>query len=75
MTTFNTINYLQSLFSLYMRWKTGVASTLNYIELTNETKSPIFHPFPNLQMNLLPTEGEDDEQQKHIISAFGIRGK
>ncbi|KAG5680008.1 hypothetical protein PVAND_009541 [Polypedilum vanderplanki] len=54
------------------RWKTGIASTLSYIENSNNEKSPILHPFPNFSMNQLPNE-ENEAQQNSIISAFGIR--
>lgn len=58
------------------RWKTGVVSTLNFIEISDE-KSPLLHPYPNLLMNQLPSDEDENEQQNsvNIISAFGIRGK
>lgn len=59
------------------RWKTGVGSTLNFIDISNE-KSPVLHPYPNFSMNQLPestsSSGDGDEQQHpNIISAFGIQ--
>lgn len=35
------------------RWKSGVASSLNYITISDE-KSPILHPYPNWELNTLP---------------------
>lgn len=62
------------------RWKTGVGSTLNYIEISDQ-RSPILHPYPNFSMNQLPSsssgnndvDGNDEQQHPNIISAFGIR--
>jgi Major royal jelly protein len=38
-------------------WKSGVASSLNYIKLDDE-KSPILHPYPSWEANTLP-ESDD----------------
>lgn len=35
------------------RWKSGVASSLNYITISDD-KSPIFHPYPSWELNTLP---------------------
>lgn len=76
MTTFNTINYWQSLsLSLtrtmfFWRWKTGVVSSLNYVELSGDTKTPIFHPYPNFDDNQL-----SGDKEPKIVSAFGVRGR
>ena len=54
-----------------VRWRNGVASSLNYIENSNE-KSPILHPYPSWEMNQL-----NEQQQSeipNIVSSFGIRG-
>lgn len=44
--------------SLY-RWKSGVASSLNYVKLTNEQNvtSPILYPYPNWQANTIESIG------------------
>jgi hypothetical protein len=53
-----------------------VASTVSYIEKSAEEKSPSLHPYPNFQMNQLPSDEDEAQQHKaNIISAFGIRGK
>ena len=39
------------------RWKGGVASSLNYVEISDE-KSPILHPYPTWEANELPMEAE-----------------
>lgn len=43
----------------HIRWKSGVASSLNYIKLTNEPNvtSPILHPYPNWQANTIESSG------------------
>lgn len=52
-----------------LRWKTGVVSSLSYVDISGDTKTPIFHPYPNLDVNQLSS----DEETK-IVSAFGVRG-
>jgi hypothetical protein len=52
------------------RWRKGVASSLNYIELSGE-KSPTFHPFPSWEFNKLQQGASGDPK---IVSGFGIRG-
>lgn len=42
-------------YKLFHRWKSGVASSLNYIKL-NDGKSPILHPYPSWEANELPAE-------------------
>lgn len=74
MTTFNTINYWQSLMLHFTclanwRWKTGVVSSLNYVEFTADTKTPILHPYPNFDVNQLSNDNETT-----IVSAFGLKG-
>lgn len=54
--------------SLYLsgtfRWKSGVASSLNYFKLTNEqnSTSPILHPYPNWQANTIESESSGSQQ-------------
>jgi hypothetical protein len=55
---------------LPFRWRTGVASSLNYIEISNE-KSPVLHPYPNFKMNQLQ---EEQAENPNIVSSFGIQG-
>jgi Major royal jelly protein len=38
------------------RWKSGVASSLNYIKMNDGGKSPVFHPYPSWEANELPVE-------------------
>ena len=42
-----------------IRWKSGVASSLNYVKLTNEPNvtSPILYPYPNWQANTIEASG------------------
>lgn len=47
------------IFSLNIRWKSGVASSLNYIKMTGE-KSPVLHPYPSWEANNLPQESSDE---------------
>lgn len=50
--------YHASLIESYIfSWKSGVASSLNYIKLDDE-KSPILHPYPNWEANTLPASGD-----------------
>lgn len=44
------------LFVTVPRWKAGVASSLNYIDLTINEKSPKLRPYPNWAANRLPIE-------------------
>jgi hypothetical protein len=41
-------------------WKSGVASSLNYVNL-NEGKSPVLHPYPSWKANELPAEAATTE--------------
>lgn len=42
-------------FTNLLRWKSGVASSLNYITISDE-KSPVLHPYPSWEANELPVE-------------------
>lgn len=46
------------------RWKSGVASSLNYVKLTNEegVSSPILHPYPSWQANTIESEGSQPQE-------------
>ena len=46
-----------SIISLF-RWKSGVASSLNYITISDE-KSPVLHPYPSWEANELPVDKKD----------------
>ncbi|KAJ6649551.1 Protein yellow [Pseudolycoriella hygida] len=41
------------LFITVPRWKSGVASSLNYVTISDE-KTPILHPYPSWEANTLP---------------------
>lgn len=53
------------------RWKDGVASSLNYIDVTDEKSAPVLNPYPSWKVNQLETSGSE---QPKIASSFGIRG-
>lgn len=42
------------------RWKSGVASSLNYVKISDE-KSPILHPYPSWEANELPADAHQTE--------------
>ncbi|XP_050523545.1 protein yellow isoform X1 [Daktulosphaira vitifoliae] len=60
------------LFITVPRWKAGVASTLNYINLdsSNRNRSPPLIPYPSYEMNRLPTRYE--RPVDHIINTFRL---
>lgn len=39
--------------NIFSRWKSGVASSLNYIELPTDEKSPTLKPYPSWEDNTL----------------------
>jgi hypothetical protein len=39
------------------------------VEFTSDTKTPIFHPYPNFDVNQL------SEDENKIVSAFGVKGE
>lgn len=44
------------LFVTVPRWKSGVAASLNYIQLPTDEKSPVLRPYPSWEDNNLPIE-------------------
>lgn len=48
------------------RWKAGVASSLNYIDLSDE-QSPKFHPYPSWEANTLPKEAVDPQATESSV--------
>lgn len=46
------------------RWKSGVASSLNYIKISDE-KSPVLYPYPSWEANELPTEAGTTESNNN----------
>lgn len=56
------------LFITVPRWKSGVASSLNYVTISDE-KSPILHPYPSWDANTLP----DDAQRSDSEATAGGR--
>lgn len=51
-------------FFLFVRWKSGVASSLNYIDISDE-KSPVLHPYPSWEANELPGEVKAPEAENY----------
>ncbi|CAH1156186.1 unnamed protein product [Phaedon cochleariae] len=60
------------LFVTVPRWKSGVASSLNYIPINSTDKSPALTPYPDWKANTLPKEGET-LQDNHVISTFRVK--
>ncbi|XP_022161165.1 protein yellow-like isoform X1 [Myzus persicae] len=61
------------LFITVPRWKSGVASTLNYVSLgsgPNHNRSPRLVPYPNYKMNRLPATGQPTTD--HLINTYRI---
>lgn len=50
------------------RWKSGVASSLNYVTISDE-KSPVLHPYPSWKANTLPAD--QDDQVMRMPTATG----
>lgn len=48
-------SFLTFVFYLYLRWKAGVAASLNYIPISNN-RSPVLIPYPSWELNRLPGE-------------------
>lgn len=44
-------------FSIYFRWKSGVASSLNYINIDSKDSSPILMPYPSWEANSVESDG------------------
>lgn len=59
------------LFVTVPRWKAGVASSLNYIDLNTKEKSPVLIPYPDLKANTLP-KGDAKIEDNTIISTFRV---
>ncbi|XP_055386524.1 L-dopachrome tautomerase yellow-f2 [Condylostylus longicornis] len=53
------------------RWKAGVASSLNYIDLNSKDKSPKLRPYPSWEANELPIEGDAPKLEDRIQTAAG----
>lgn len=59
------------LFVTVPKWKNGVASSLNYVDL-NGTSDQLLKPYPSLKDNLIPDSAKDLPSNKTIISVFRI---
>lgn len=59
------------LFITVPRWKSGVASSLNYVSLNSSDNSPVLIPYPDFKANAVPKNGEKLEDN-HIISTFRV---
>lgn len=44
-------------FLIYFRWKSGVASSLNYIHIDSKDLSPILIPYPSWKANTIESDG------------------
>lgn len=68
--------YKQTFFHYYIlnisvRWKPGVASTLNYIPLNSTDSSPALIPYPNWESNHLTKENKNSSENV-TVSIFRI---
>ncbi|XP_018327321.1 L-dopachrome tautomerase yellow-f2 [Agrilus planipennis] len=54
----------------YQRWKSGVASTLNYVSLDDNSTSPLLIPYPDWETNLL--DEDDEKNSEKQVSIFRI---
>ncbi|XP_028027517.1 protein yellow isoform X2 [Bombyx mandarina] len=59
------------LFVTVPKWKNGVASSLNYVDL-NGTSDQLLKPYPSLKDNFIPDSAKDLPSNKTIISVFRI---
>lgn len=65
-------------FSFHFRWKSGVAATLNYVELDTKEKTPKLRPYPSWENNKIPSDKCEDDKgcplkdNSTIISTFRI---
>lgn len=57
------------------RWKSGVVSTLNYVEIS-ENKSPLLNPYPSWQMNYIEDmstlQNMPDNLNLPMVSVFRV---
>lgn len=69
------MNEIISLFSC--RWKSGVASSLNYVDLNSKDKTPKLMPYPSWEATHVPTEKCEEKcklkDNSTIISTFRIQ--
>lgn len=63
------------LFLTIPRWKPGVASALNYVNLDDTNQSPKFRPYPSWEDNDfdLPSNGTGLKKDSNIVSPFRVR--
>lgn len=54
----------------FCRWKTGVASSLNYFTIT-DTKSPVLTPYPDWASNELPADETTKQSEEDKNYAGG----
>jgi hypothetical protein len=58
-TTLTSVNSLITKIS-FLRWFAGVASSLNYVDLSDNSPSPIIRPYPNWLAHSQPFETYTD---------------
>lgn len=54
-----------------LRWKAGVASSLNYIDLEPHNQTAALTPYPDWKANTIPGENQKVEEN-HIASVFRV---
>lgn len=55
------------------RWKAGVASSLNYVNISNPNKTPDLIPYPSWQANTIPAGKDVKIADDQIVSTFRVR--
>lgn len=63
--------WMNKLFVTIPRWKHGVASSLNYIDVDGPMDQPL-KPYPSLKDNLVPDEATALPSNNSIISVFRV---
>uniref|UniRef100_A0A1I8PA66 Protein yellow n=1 Tax=Stomoxys calcitrans TaxID=35570 RepID=A0A1I8PA66_STOCA len=67
------------LFITVPRWKSGVAASLNYVDLNSNDKSPKLRPYPSWEANKVPMDKCENERgcplkdNSTVISTFRIQ--
>lgn len=59
------------LFVTVPRWKSGVASSLNYVDLDGAQDQPL-KPYPSLSANLVPDSAKELPSNSSIVSVFRV---
>ncbi|XP_055596515.1 protein yellow [Uranotaenia lowii] len=70
------------LFITVPRWKAGVGASLTFVNISDDSMSPLLHPYPSWEANELPKMDSDEKSESSpkqlkdnntIISTFRVR--